>query len=272
MSSWPDGKICITRNINENLKWEQKTEWNVGLDYSLLDNRIYGSFDWYYRRVNDLLYSVGAPMPPMVYNTMMKNVGSLENKGWELEVGADIIRKDDLTLSSKLRLSHNSSRLLNMGLDKGSYIDEVTFPSPGNPGQGARLMNDVPIGQFFCFKYAGLTDEGNWLIYDKDNNVVEANDKTLVTANKHFTGNAIPKLILGWDNSLRYKHFDASISLRSWIDFDIFSQTNMYFGLKNKSQLDALKAYTSSTASTASMPSTTHGTARTASPTKSRQR
>ena len=243
MSSWPDGKICITRNINENLKWEQNTEWNVGLDYSLFDNRIYGSFDWYYRRVNDLLYSVGAPMPPMVYNTMMKNVGSLENKGCELEVGADIIRKDDLTLSSKLRLSHNSSRLLNMGLDKGSYIDEVTFPSPGNPGQGARLMNDVPIGQFFCFKYAGLTEEGNWLIYDKDNNVVEANDKTLVTANKHFTGNAIPKLILGWDNSLRYKHFDASISLRSWIDFDIFSQTNMYFGLKNKSQLDALKAY-----------------------------
>ena len=45
MSSWPDGKICITRNINENLKWEQNTEWNVGLDYSLLDNRIYGSFD-----------------------------------------------------------------------------------------------------------------------------------------------------------------------------------------------------------------------------------
>lgn len=232
----------ISRNINENLKWEQKTEWNVGLDYSLLDNRIYGSFDWYYRRVNDLLYSVGAPMPPMVYNTMMKNVGSLENKGWELEVGADIIRKDNLTLSSKLRLSHNSSRLLNMGLDKGSYIDEVTFPSPGNPGQGARLMNDVPIGQFFCFKYAGLTDEGNWLIYDKDNNVVEANDKTLVTANKHFTGNAIPKLILGWDNSVRYKNFDASVSLRSWIDFDIFSQTNMYFGLKNKSQLNMLKS------------------------------
>ena len=62
---------------------------------------------------------------------------------------------------------------------------------------------------------------------------------------KHFVGNAIPKVILSWDHTFRYKNWDLSVFLRSWLDYDVFSQVNMYYGLANDSQLNVLKsAYT----------------------------
>ncbi|MCI1647690.1 MAG: SusC/RagA family TonB-linked outer membrane protein [Bacteroides sp.] len=229
------------RNINPDLKWEQKGELNIGLDYGFFNGRLYGKFDWYYRKVSDMLYTVNAPMPPMVHTTVLKNIGNLENKGWEFEIGGDIVRDKNFKYSSTMRLSHNSSKLLNIGLGDNEYLDQVTFPSPGNPGTGARLQNNMVLGQFFVYKYAGVDDDGKWLIYDKDNNVVAANDQTLVVDNKRYVGNAIPKLIVSWDHSLQYKNFDLGISLRSWIDFDIFSQVNMYYGLKNTTQINILK-------------------------------
>ena len=124
----------------------------------------------------------------------MKNIGSLENKGWEFELGGDIVRSKNFRYTSSLRLSHNKSKIKRLG-DDGYFLDQVTFPSPGNPGTAVRLQNDVEIGQFFVYKYAGLDEDGKWMIYDKNNEIVPAVDGTksnLVAENKHFVGNAIP--------------------------------------------------------------------------------
>ena len=86
------------------------------------------------------------------------------------------------------------------------------------------------------------------MIYDKNNEIVPATDgstSNLVAENKHFVGNAIPKVILSWDHTFKYKNWDLSIFLRSWLGYDVFSQVNMYYGLANDSQLNVLKsAYT----------------------------
>lgn len=240
---WQPGYGSV-RNINPDLKWEEKAELNVGVDFSLFDNRLYGKFDIYSRKVNDMLYEVNAPMPPMVYDKIMKNVGRLENKGWEFELGGDIVRKKNFTYSSTIRVSHNTSKIRNLG-DSGTFIEDVTFPSPGNPGKAVRLQDGSRIGQFFVYKYAGLDPDGKWLIYDRNNEIVPANDETLIAENKRPTGNAIPKAILSWDHSFRYKNWDLSVFLRSWLGYDAFSQVNMYYGIPNASQQNVLKtAYT----------------------------
>ena len=92
---WPTNGIWqpgygSTRNINPDLKWEEKKEFDVGLDFSLFGNRIYGKFDYYHRRVDDMLFEVPASMPPMVYPTIMKNVGTLTNTGWEAELSGNV--------------------------------------------------------------------------------------------------------------------------------------------------------------------------------------
>ena len=235
------------RNINPDLKWEGKSELNVGFDFALFDNRLWGKFDLYYRQVNDMLYNVNAPMPPMVHDTVMKNIGSLENRGWEFELGGDIVRSKNFRYTSSVRLSHNKTRINRLG-DDGFFLDEVTFPSPGNPGTAVRLQNGLELGQFFIYKYAGLDENGKWLIYDKNNEIVPAIDgstSNLIAENKHFVGNAIPKVILSWDHTFKSTNWDLSVYLRSWLDYDVFSQVNMYYGLANDSQLNVLKsAYT----------------------------
>ena len=243
---WQPGYGSV-RNINPDLKWEEKSELNVGFDFALFDNRLWGKFDLYYRQVNDMLYNVNAPMPPMVHDTVMKNIGSLENRGWEFELGGDIVRSKNFRYTSSVRLSHNKTRINRLG-DDGFFLDEVTFPSPGNPGTAVRLQNGLELGQFFIYKYAGLDENGKWLIYDKNNEIVPAIDgstSNLIAENKHFVGNAIPKVILSWDHIFKYKNWDLSVYLRSWLDYDVFSQVNMYYGLANDSQLNVLKsAYT----------------------------
>ena len=243
---WQPGYGSI-RNINPDLKWEEKSELNFGLDFSLFNDRLWGKFDLYFRQVDDMLYLANAPMPPMVHDEVMKNIGSLENRGWEFELGGDIVRSKNFRYTSTLRLSHNKTKIKSMG-DDGFFLDEVKFPSPGNPGTAVRLQNGLELGQYFIYKYAGLDENGKWLIYDKNNEIVPATDgstSNLVAENKHFVGNAIPKVILSWDHTFKYKNWDLSIFLRSWLGYDVFSQVNMYYGLANDSQLNVLKsAYT----------------------------
>lgn len=243
---WPTNGIWqpaygSSRNINPDLKWEEKKEWDFGIDFAVLNNRLSGKFDWYHRRVDDMLFEVPAPTPPMVYETIMRNVGSLTNKGWEFELNGHIIKSKDFNYHSTIRLSHNSSKIDNLG-DTNSYLYGGAFPM--SMGYATKLVNGSKIGQFWLFKYAGLDDKGKWLIYDKDNNVVPAEGNT-TDANKHYVGNAIPKLIASWDHTFQYKNLDLGVYLRAWLDFDVFSQPNMYFGMKSASSENVLRiAYT----------------------------
>ena len=230
-----------TRNINPDLKWEEKKEFGVGIDFSIFHNRISGKFDYYVRKVDDMLFEVPAPQPPMVFSTIMKNAGTLTNRGWEFEITGQIIKSKDLNYSSTLRLSHNTSKIDNLG-DTNSYLYGGSFPQ--SMGYATKLVNGSKVGQFWLFKYAGLDSNGKWLIYDKDNKVVPVSSGTtsnLTDANKHYVGNAIPKLILSMDHNLNYRNFDFSLSLRSWIGYDVFSQLNLYHGLKSSSQDNLLK-------------------------------
>jgi hypothetical protein len=139
-------------------------------------------------------------------------------------------------------MSHNTSKIKTLGTDDSVLLGDAFPSSMGNAG---RITKGSTIGQFWLFKHAGLDSDGKWLIYDKDNNIVEATSDNLVNDNKHYVGNGVPKLIMSMDNNFRYKNWDLGISLRSWIDYDVFSQLNLYHGLKQSSSENVLKiAYT----------------------------
>ncbi len=216
-------------NANPDLKWEVKKEFNVGLDFSLFNDRVWGKFDWYSRKVDDLLFEVDAPQPPYVCNTIWRNVGSMENKGWEIELGGNAIQTRDFTWTPSINLSHNSGKITKLGMD-GQYLNLAGFPSPGNPGDAVRLTAGSELGKFFVFRHAGVDEDGNILIYNKNNEAVKAADN-LSSDNKVWKGNAFPAIIATWNNTIRYKDFDFGMQLRGWFDFDVYSQPSMYNGL-----------------------------------------
>ena len=226
------------RNVNPDLKWEEKKEWNLGIDYSLFNNRLYGKFDYYSRKVDGMIYSIAVPQPPNVYATTLMNGGDLENLGWEFEIGADIVRTADWDYNTSMRFSHNKTTINHLG-GSATYQDRMTFPSPGAPGNAVRLQPGTEIGQFFIFKHAGFDEDGGYLIYDKDDNVIPASERSI--DDKRYIGNAIPKLIIAWDHSVRYKNWDMTVYMRSHLGQDVYNMTEMYYGIPNIAGQNVLK-------------------------------
>ena len=229
-----------TNNGNPDLKWEQKKEFNVGLDFSLFNDRLWGKFDWYTRNVDDLLFSVDAPQPPYVENKIYRNIGKMKNQGWEIEIGGNAIQTREFTWTPTLNLSHNSGKIIKLGME-GQTISMDGFPAPGSPGSAARLYEGGKIGQFWVYKYAGVDEGGNFLIYDDKGEVIPAAGN-LKESYKQYTGNALPAIIATWNNTLRYKDFDLGIQLRGWFDFDVYSQPSMYNGLLASSGQNLIKS------------------------------
>lgn len=226
-------------NVNNDLRWEQKSEFNIGLDWSLLGNRLYGKFDFYRRAVTGMLYNIRVPQPPAIYEKTMMNYGDLENHGWELELGGVPVRSKDWKWNTTIRLSQNESTITSLW-GSNTYSDRVEFPSPGNPGTGGRMEAGTTVGRYFLWRYAGLTDEGKWLIYNKDGNVILADDRKY--EDKCYVGNAIPKLIVSWDHTVSWRDLSLTVNLRSWIKYDVFNTINMYYGLANDSGTNVLRA------------------------------
>lgn len=227
-----------SQNVNKNLGWEEKKEWNVGVDYSFLDNRLYGKFDYYRRKIDNLIYSVKVPQPPFTNDKQWQNIGSMESKGWEFEVGGDIIRTKDFTWTSSLNISHNSGKILTL-YGNNTYHDGYGFPAPGSPGSVSRMAEGSTIGSFYMWKFAGFDEEGKFLLYNKNGDVIPAADKT--ENDKDFVGNYTPTVMMGWNNTLSYKNWDLGINMRSWLDFDVYNTMNMYFGIQNIDNCNVLK-------------------------------
>ena len=231
-----------TQNVNPELGWEEKKEWNFGIDYSLFGGRLYGKLDYFIRNIDNLLYSVNVPQPPYTQGTQWQNIGKMQIKGWEFEVGGTPIKTKDFTWTSNLNLSHNSGKIKTLW-GNNTYYNGNGFPAPGLPGDAARIEEGSTIGSFFMWKFAGFDDEGNFLLYDKDDNIIPANKKTEL--DKRYMGNYTPKLIAAWNNTFTYKNWDLGINMRSWIDFDVLNTANMYFGIQGRGNTNVLKtAYT----------------------------
>lgn len=215
-------------NVNYNLHWERKSELNVGIDYSFLGNRLYGKFDYYIRKVDGMIYEIDVPVPPAIHSKTTMNYGDLQNTGWELEIGGVPVQTKNFMYSTSVRLSGNRSKITSLW-GNNTYQDRVEFPSPGSPGHGGRLEEGTVIGSYFIWKHAGFSEDGKWLVFDKNDDVILASNKTY--EDKRYIGNAIPKAIIAWENNFQYKNWSLGINFRAWLKYDVFNTIDMYYGL-----------------------------------------
>ncbi|MDR0844373.1 MAG: SusC/RagA family TonB-linked outer membrane protein [Tannerella sp.] len=240
----PDGSWAysygVTRNINDVLGWEEKHEWNIGLDYSLFDNRLYGKFDLYRRNIEGLIYNVQVPQPPNTESEMYKNIGTMRNSGWEFEIGADVVRSRDWNYNTSLNLSHNETVIGtlwgNQTFINGDYINNwVQYAH--------RIEEGAKVGSYFLYPYAGISDDGQIQIYNKDGEIIKGDDGRV--DDRIYQGNFMPTLMAGWSHNLSYKNWSLNLTLTSWIDYDIYNGVEILYGLKTVAQgnmlYDAIK-------------------------------
>ncbi|KAA6345855.1 TonB-dependent receptor SusC [termite gut metagenome] len=225
----------ITKNINRELGWEEKHEWNIGAEYSLFDNRLYGKIDFYRRNVEGLIYNVEVPQPPYTESQMYKNIGTLKNTGWEFEIGGDVVRSKDWNYSTSLTLSHNETSI-------GSLWGNNTYYDGASTGWGGsvhRIEENAKVGSFFVWRFAGF-DNGGFLIYDKDGNKVDG-ASTKRVEDKQYVGNFMPLLIAGWSHNLKYKNWELSMTLTSRIKADVYNHVEQALGFQAGSKGNVLR-------------------------------
>lgn len=227
-----------TQNVNANLGWESTKEWDFGIDYSFFKGRLYGKFDYYIKTTDNMLYEVKVPQPPYTNEKQWQNIGSMEVKGWEFEVGGDIIRNKDFIWSTNLNMSHEGGKIKTLWGDN-TYMNGNGFPAPGSPGDAARVEEGSKMGAFYIWKFAGFDDDGGFLLYDKDGKIIPAAQKT--ENDKQYIGNYKPALIVGWNHTLAYKNWDLGLNLRSWINYDVYNGINMYYGIQGQGNFNLLK-------------------------------
>jgi TonB-linked SusC/RagA family outer membrane protein len=230
------------RNPNPDLKWERKAEWNFGVDFTLLDNRLSGAIDIYNRLTSDLLYKYVAQQPPYLRNELYANVGSLKNSGVELLISGVVIQKPDFQWTIDLTGSYQKNSLdkLSNEVFQANWLEFYGLPSPGNLGNAIRLEEGGSVGNFYGKKFAGFNEDGKWLFYKADGTTglaseMSEDDLTVI-------GNGVPKVNAALGNTLRYKNFDLTIFFRGKFGFDILNTKEMYFGNKKWLPNNVLKS------------------------------
>jgi TonB-linked SusC/RagA family outer membrane protein len=226
-------------NVNPDLSWEKSVNFNVGLDFSILKNRISGSLDYYIRTNKDLLGDYSVPVPPNPQGTTFANVGTMKNYGIELALSGEVVKQDDFGYTINLAFSYNRNKFIsfsNQIYQGGTFQDVAGLPAPGSPGNIQRIQEGHSIGEFYTLRSAGVNDAGALLVYKKDGSIVQANLAS--NDDKQFVGNGLPKFIASMGNTFRYKRFDLGIFLRGTFGYKIFNTSAFYIGTPS-SQSDA---------------------------------
>lgn len=222
----------VMHNQNQNIRWEVKKEYNIGMDFTIFNQKLTGRFDYYKRVIDDLLYEISVSQPPAIHDRTVMNIGSMQNQGYELELNYNAVNTTNWNYTTTVVASHNRSTL-NSLWGSQTFSDRKGFPAPGSPGNAVRLYPGEDIGRFFIWQFAGFTDEGQWLLYDQNGEAFDVTERNKTIADKRFIGNGIPRLQLSWNHTVSYKNWDASVYMRSWLGYDVFNMINMYYSLPN---------------------------------------
>lgn len=236
-----------SRNANPDLKWEQKREFNAGLDFSILNHRITGSFDFFVRNTKDLLYEYNAQQPSYIHSRIWANVGTLRSTGFEFQLSGVAIEKENFKWTIDLVGSTLNNKLTKLSSDlfKSNWLSFYGLPSPGNLGDAIRLEEGGKIGNFYGKRFAGFTDDGEWLFYKKDGSKVRAGETS--EEDLAVIGNGVPKFQGSINQRFEYKGFDLSLMFRTKLGFDILNLKDLYYAnkkwLPNNMLKQAVKKY-----------------------------
>ena len=234
-------------NPNPDLKWEEKKETNIGLDFVSWGGRLSGSIDYYNRDVDGLIYEYGVPTPPNLYNKTMANGGTMRNRGVEVLVTVVPVQNKDFEWSTTGTFSLNSNKLISLSgsifKSDYDYFNTGTVEYSGQVADSHRVQVGESIGNFYGFKVVDVDSEGRWIYEDRNGELVNYKDFTHAPEDKHVIGNGLPKWYAGWNNTLRYKNFDLNVTMRGAFGFQIINGGRMnYENVKNSRFENRLKS------------------------------
>lgn len=228
---------------NNDLTWESTAQADVGLDLGLFNNTLLINADYYSKKTSDLLFRV--PLPQYSgYPDQLKNIGEIENKGFEFALEVKNIVKV-IQWDSKFNLSLNRNKVLS--LPEGNDILYRTAPGQFVGIQNSQIIREgEPLGSFYGYVYEGVQQSGDELLDGAEGVGGERfrdilDDGMLTNEDRTIIGDPNPDFYWGWNNHIAFKNFDLNIFIQGMQGNDMLNYTRM--GLES-----TLGTYNSTTA------------------------
>jgi len=220
-----NGSLNVDSNANEDLKWETTTSSGLGLDFSLLNNRLTGSVDYFMRDTENLIFPVpsAASQPGPPSPRFVNLPGNLINNGFEVSANYKLIDSDQLTWD----IAANASFLSNKMENFAGFIQAGALNGQGLTGAFAQVVtNNEPIYSYYMYEFRGYDSNGASIYAD-----AAGADASLGLAAKKLVGKqGLPKMNLGFSTNVTYKNFDAAVSFYGAFGHYLYNNTaNAYF-------------------------------------------
>ena len=232
-----DGSLYRPDNYTPNLKWETTTTTNIGLDWGILNQRLSGSIDWYYRKTTDLLNYAPTKALSAFRNQSWQNIGTLENKGIEASISWKAVQTKDWYWVLDYNITYNKNEITDL-----SGVSEDGSPVPNT---GIKIGTDRyleyqqvghPINSFLVFQQA-YDQNGKPL----ENVVVDRNgDGQITQADKYFYKSPAAPVTMGLASRVEYKNWDLGMSFRA--SFDNYVYNNNEQGMANVNPTEVWKS------------------------------
>ena len=208
------------QNVNPDLKWESTSQYNIGIDFSLI-NRITGTIELYSKKTSDLLWTYPVPQPPYIVGTMLANVGDLSNKGVELTLNVNIVKSKDFNCDANLTFAYNDQKIDKLsnevfqesGLKSGSL-----HGLRGMSGMYSQVIKEgYPAGAFWGPICTGIDPDGKYIL----------NSDASGTPINEYLGSAQPKYNVGFGMNFSYKAFDLGFSTYGMFGQKVLNASSM---------------------------------------------
>ena len=196
------GRLPSTQAGNADLQWETSDQINVGLDFSVLDNRIYISADYYTKRTENMIFPSTLPKSTGFLTKVINLDGVIENTGFEFAINASLINTSDFSWNSSLNMSFNDNIVMDIPEDE--IIFSTRLQNLG--GNLSITKNGIPIGSFWGLNAEGVDPQTGDMIFTDNNG-----DGTITPDDKQVIGNPMPDFTYGFVNEFSYKNFDLNV-------------------------------------------------------------
>ena len=222
--------------VDPDIKWEETTSWNVGVDYAMLGNRLSGAVDYYVKDTDDLLFEVVVPAGSYVSNRIITNVGSIRNRGLELSLNAAVLqggsRLGGLTWNANFNAATNSNRLLKIDALNLSGARIFTGGILGAVGNNIQvLQTGAPIRSFLVFRHK-RDASGKPIVSTNDLEMYEDvnNDKQIDELDRVPFHSPAPQWTFGHSSQFAYRNLDLGFTLRAQLGNYVYNNMASFRG------------------------------------------
>ena len=199
---------------NSDLQWETSEQVNIGLDFSILDDRIYVTTDYYTKKTKNMIFPFPLPTSTGFVNKIVNLDGYIENKGFEFAVNASLINKGDFSWNTLYNMSFNSNVVKD--IPDNASIRTTLLQNLG--GNLTMTKNGLPLASFWGYNSEGVDPQTGDLIYT-DNDGVDG----ITPADKQVIGNPMPDFTYGFINEFGYKNWDLNVVIDGVSGNDIYN-------------------------------------------------